>query len=678
MVGHASGTVTAALAQSAAVVSSADSDEVTVQASRWSETTGARDASAFATVVEGGSFEGREVDLGRVLDDTVGLQVRTYGGLGDFSTVSIRGSTSEQVEVFLDGIPVNRAAGGGVDLSTLPLELIERVEVYRGTAPARLGSSNLGGAIELTSRSSDGPPGVDGALGFGSFGTARASVHGHDHVGSLGFVGGAAYERTDGDFEFHDDNGTSLNPDDDETVARRNNGYDAVSALARVDLGATPSIDTSLANDFFWKNEGVPGIGNFQSDTASLRTLRDLAYARLAWEPESTTPFLLEERVEGGVQEQAFADVNGEIGTGSQKNRNRTFSVASVTRFEAPRAGPVSPSLLVDLRRELFEPYDELRDPPEGPSSSRDTAQLVAAALTSFLDESLTIDPNLRFTYVGDDRRSSEPLGFTQDHSSIDRRVSGKLGARYAVTPSVELRGNASREFRAPSFAELFGDRGSVVGNPELEPEQGWQADGGLTLRTAELGFVESARLETVGFWRDTDDLILFIQTSQRTARAQNIASSRAYGVEVTASALLPAHFTLTGNATYQRTEDRSPIPSRHGNDLPGQPRVDVFARLEWGAERASIFTEVHYLGSSYLDSANLARISARDIVNVGARYSPTGWMDGSTFAFEARNVTDDQVADVFGYPLPGVSFFGSLTWKWSTHGAADPTTGEP
>ena len=100
------------------------------------------DGSAFATVLTHEQFAGTGADLGEILERTVGVQVRNFGGLGDLSTISIRGSTAEQVEIFLDGIPLNRALGGGVDLSTLPLGNVERVEVYRGTAPAGLALSN--------------------------------------------------------------------------------------------------------------------------------------------------------------------------------------------------------------------------------------------------------------------------------------------------------------------------------------------------------------------------------------------------------------------------------------------------------------------------------------------------------------------------------------------------------
>ena len=86
-------------------------DELTVQARRAGADIG---TAAFVEVVpvERG---GGGVDLPLILDQAVGVKTRRYGGLGSFSTVSIRGSTAEQVQVFLDGVSLNQAMGGGVD-----------------------------------------------------------------------------------------------------------------------------------------------------------------------------------------------------------------------------------------------------------------------------------------------------------------------------------------------------------------------------------------------------------------------------------------------------------------------------------------------------------------------------------------------------------------------------------
>ncbi len=88
-------------------------------------------------------------DLAAVLDGVPGAVVRRLGGLGDFSAVSIRGSSFRQVQVFLDGIPLNPDGAEAVNLAQLPLSMLERVEVYRSNAPPEFGASPLGGVVNL-------------------------------------------------------------------------------------------------------------------------------------------------------------------------------------------------------------------------------------------------------------------------------------------------------------------------------------------------------------------------------------------------------------------------------------------------------------------------------------------------------------------------------------------------
>ena len=79
------------------------------------------------------SFEGRETTLPDVLAEATGVHVKRLGGLGAFSTISLRGSSADQVEVYLDGVScLNAAFGGGVDLGNLPLAHVGQIEVYRG------------------------------------------------------------------------------------------------------------------------------------------------------------------------------------------------------------------------------------------------------------------------------------------------------------------------------------------------------------------------------------------------------------------------------------------------------------------------------------------------------------------------------------------------------------------
>ena len=114
-----------------------------------------RDAPAAVSVVEVGlpgqanAPSAYRQSVAELLVGQPGVQIRRSGGLGQWSGASLRGAAPGQVAVFLDGVPLSRGSQSAVDLSQLPLDGLERVEIYRGVPPLALGSEAIGGAINL-------------------------------------------------------------------------------------------------------------------------------------------------------------------------------------------------------------------------------------------------------------------------------------------------------------------------------------------------------------------------------------------------------------------------------------------------------------------------------------------------------------------------------------------------
>src|SRR5262249_1546891 len=136
--------------------------------------------------------------------------------------------------------------------------------------------------------------------------------------------------------------------------------------------------------------------------------------------------------------------------------------------------------------------------------------------------------------------------------------VSPSLGVKYQLTSWLDLKGNIGRFNRVPTLFELFGDRGTTLGNPELRPESGTNADIGFVFERSELGLLNRIYFECAYFASKVDDLIVFVQNSQNTARAVNIGSASIRGQEVSWSATALQHIRLFGNYTHQHTEDTS------------------------------------------------------------------------------------------------------------------------
>ncbi|RYY52576.1 MAG: TonB-dependent receptor, partial [Chitinophagaceae bacterium] len=137
-------------------------------------------------------------DLNHALNQTSGVRVREEGGVGSSFSFSLNGFSGRQVKFFLDGIPMDNF-GSSLTLNNFPVNMADRVEIYKGVVPVSLGADALGGAVNIITRAN--PNFLDVSYGYGSFNTHKASVnHAYTNAKS-GFT-----VRTNAFYNFSDNN----------------------------------------------------------------------------------------------------------------------------------------------------------------------------------------------------------------------------------------------------------------------------------------------------------------------------------------------------------------------------------------------------------------------------------------------------------------------------------------
>ncbi len=110
--------------------------------------------------------------LTQVIDRSSGIRIREEGGVGSEFDLSINGMSGNSIRYFLDGMPLD-AKGTGMTLANLPVNIIERVEIYKGVIPVSFGSDALGGAVNIVTNHSRRNY-LDFSYGIGSFHTHKA------------------------------------------------------------------------------------------------------------------------------------------------------------------------------------------------------------------------------------------------------------------------------------------------------------------------------------------------------------------------------------------------------------------------------------------------------------------------------------------------------------------------
>lgn len=153
------------------------------------------------TVIRPEEYKGEQKDLPDLLKMVPGVHVREVNGKGQYTVVNVRGSTAAQVGVFVDGVMTNLGGDAAVDISTIPVKNVERIEVYRGYIPARFGGTFIGGVINVVTKKPT-KANISAELGKASFGGKSASLEVVSPLASGSLLVGLNYEAAKGDFPY--------------------------------------------------------------------------------------------------------------------------------------------------------------------------------------------------------------------------------------------------------------------------------------------------------------------------------------------------------------------------------------------------------------------------------------------------------------------------------------------
>ena len=194
------------------------------------------------TVIRPEEYKGEQKDLPDLLKMVPGVHVREVNGKGQYTVVNVRGSTAAQVGVFVDGVMTNLGGDAAVDISTIPVKNVERIEVYRGYIPARFGGTFIGGVINVVTKKPT-KANISAELGKASFGGKSASLEVVSPLASGSLLVGLNYEAAKGDFPYH--NYSYDDPKNQKEVQRVLDEYPSV----------IESIENSLTLDNWNKNK---------------------------------------------------------------------------------------------------------------------------------------------------------------------------------------------------------------------------------------------------------------------------------------------------------------------------------------------------------------------------------------------------------------------------------------
>ena len=613
------------------------------------------DPTAFTTVVEMDAYAGEARTIPEIVGDTVGVQVRNFGGPGDPSEISIRGSSANQVVVLLDGVRLNSAQSGAVDLSTIPRDLVERIEISRGGGSIQTGSDAIGGVVNLVTISPSGRPTTAASFTGGSWSTFEGSLVQTGPLAGLELAAGYQGFGTDGDWRFQAAeqviDGVPL-PTPQGSFTRVNNDREAHAALLRVARDSGDFGRLRISDFFSHQAGGVPGPDSVggellgQSLTARAQGTRNVA--DLVYELADVTPLGLsgDLRIFHRYDRSRFEDDEPRLGAPiDSDNRNHSLGGRLDARRSIPwGASEHQGSLGLELREDWLRSDDF-------PNADRTVVGTFAQDEVRLLEGQLRLVPALRY-----------------DHTQgFDGEWIPRFGVLAVPLPWLRLRGNVERTYRVPNFDELYFDEEFVRGDPNLEPEDALDADLGFGVRFERVGPVRDLWLEAAGFYRDIENSIVFQPLGFFVVVATNTGSATVWGVELAGGFRAFGWVGFTGNWTRLDTEvDRTGFP------LPGRAQSEYLLRLDVGPDAIRIFGERHFTSEIPVTFDGLTRVSARAVYDVGLVLDLLrlpllrGRLPGASLlcSVTANNVTDQSVRDARFFPQPGRTLAFRVEWR--------------
>jgi outer membrane receptor for ferrienterochelin and colicins len=445
-------------------------------------------------------------NVGELLKETSMVDVTGYGYLGSAQSVSIRGSSASQVLIMIDGRPTNSITYGSADLSEIPLENVERIEIVKGPTSHLYGANAMGGVINVITKKPPDKPSFKAGISYGSFNTLTVQAEQGQTLDRFGYLLNAGSKSSDG--------------------YRDNSKYEAQDFSSKLTYQFLDRLNLSLLTVVHQDGLGVPGpkpaagssppFGN--SQVTSLFDHQDGKLfnnsLQMQWEPLDSLQ----------VHWLGFQDFR-EI----QYRQRYSGFPAAVEDHSTYRANIYGSSL--EARWAFFKDHkltlgtDFRHEGLEGEQQVKDLS-------TSVITDTRWTPDNTLWGFFAQEHWqvfSQWRLigGLRYDHTSrYGSEVSPDLGLIYSPLERTNIKLHYGQAFRPPTFNDLFWPG---AGNTQLSPEKGTSYEVNFDHALNDKKLVFSAGL----FRWEVKDKIQWVPDATGIWQPQNVNEQNTWGCEV-------------------------------------------------------------------------------------------------------------------------------------------------
>ncbi|OXB05896.1 TonB-dependent receptor [Flavobacterium pectinovorum] len=651
-----------------------------------------REQAFNITAVDLKQLYNTSADLNQVLNKTTGVRVRESGGMGSAFNFSLNGFSGDQVKFFLDGIPIDNY-GSSFTLNNIPVNMAERIDVYKGVVPIELGGDALGGAVNIVTNKNVNHY-IDASYSFGSFNTHKAAIN-------TRFTSKKGLVANINAFANYSDNSYKVDasiPDSFSGVygpiqklKHFHDGYKQGTVMAEVGVKDKKYADYLLIGAAVSANKK-----EIQQGTTMLRVVGD-----------------------------AFTDSQNFVPSIKYKKSNLftkdlTATLAASYNIAQERTVDTSSA------RYDWSGHYEIKSYESGGEINTVKTLMVFDVKSLQSNANLKYDLNennsfaLNYTYLGYKRKQdneytttdipTEPyinkniLGLSYSLSALEKRLSyttfakmldlhgeimtqengvikpsfndlgyGTAAAYFVIPEEFQVKASYEHAFRLPSAIELLGDGGVRINpNPTLEPEVSDNVNLGFAYKKTYK--VHSFAFEGNLLYRKANN---FIQPQLDGNKSINVnfKNIQVTGIDGVIHYGYKQWFTFDLNTTYQKTlnMDDTLLPGTnqvnylYKTQVPNVPIFYgnanlgfYFKNLKYTDDLFTINLSTSYAGSYYLNPPTLGKQNKKEIpeqVYYSASLAYSLKNGRYNIALECFDITDVKLYDYYNVQKPGRSF---------------------
>ena len=646
-----------------------------------------REAAMPVSILGARQLEGTTTSINDALARTTGVTIRSTGGVGSASRISVRGLEGKRMGVYIDEAAIGQLSDY-MTLNDVPTDMIERIEIYKGIVPYRFGGSALGGAVNVVTK--EYPPlYLDASYEIASFNTHKmnfAFKRTNARTG-LQFGLGGCLTYSDNDYDMHLQN---LN---DRVVRRNHDQFRKVMAggslkatkwyfdEAKLELVFTNTkadiqgIDSDIREAY---NHGMAGIAalklkrdNFLADGLDFdfdacysygkNGLVDKAMYRYDWD---------------GNRYPAVSTYGGEQGNYASDSDNRTHDFVGKLNMNYLMNEHNAFNINIYATHTRQNPKNELMDKSFGyktnfPSHMSSFTVGLSHDLTLFNGKLMCATTIKNFNYSSDTRVVEHTYINNPVDISLSRNYWGASEAmRYKFNKYLLAKASFSTEVRIPTAEELTGNGYSILPATNLEPERCKGMNAGLLYhRGNQYGFIE---IEANCFINQLDNMIRYqADMIPSMARYANFGKVLTKGVEGEVKGDVTSFLYLYVNATYQDLRDKrkhevgsTAANATYNKRMPNIPYflanfgVELHQENLFGGkmQNSRLLVDASYIHEYFYDfemsSYQDRKIPTSLTFDAGVEHSfhNNRW----TLSFKVKNLTDRIVYSDLNRPLPG------------------------